>query len=384
MRVLVLALLVATLAACGESDPQTAERPAGAWDRLPDPPLSPREMATGLSIAGEAVFAGGSDDRPCPAGADCVAPSGSPLRDGAAFDPRLHRWQRIAPAPVGFSFAYTAVLDGAAYLLVPGEPGRPEAPAAFLRYRLATDRWTRLALPPDPRRRAIVATGGQIIAYAESDESGRIPDLAFDPATGRWDELPDDPLPPSYGRSMAWSGTELVLFAAEIVPQPGSSEPSVIIAAAFDPERRTWRRLPDSEMLGGGARWFAHDGRLIFPALGSAEGGEVGTWDHAYPNGGMLDVARSRWLPLPDAPGGESDFAAGIVAGEKADYFGARGWVLDAGAGTWTRVPSLDGEDAQVDRGIVTAAGRDLIVFGGVRWSEGPRGELLNDAWIWR
>lgn len=61
MRVLVLALLVATLAACGDGDPQTAERPAGSWERLPDPPLSPRELATGLSIGGEAVFAGGSD-----------------------------------------------------------------------------------------------------------------------------------------------------------------------------------------------------------------------------------------------------------------------------------------------------------------------------------
>jgi hypothetical protein len=384
MRVLVLALLVATLAACGDSDPQTAGRPAGAWERLPDPPLSPRELATGLSIAGEAVFVGGSDDRLCPAGADCVASAEAPLRDGAAFDARLRRWERIAPAPVGFSFAYTAVLDGAAYLLVPGEPGRPDAPAAFLRYRRATDRWTRLELPPDPRRRAIAATGEQIVAYAESDESGRIPDMAFDPATGRWTTLPDDPLPASYGRSMAWSGRELVLFGAEIVPQPGSSEPSVIIAAAFDPERRTWRRLPDSEMLGGGGRWFAHDGRLIFPALGSADGGEVGTWDHPYPNGGMLDVARNRWLPLPDPPGGEDDFAAGIVADEKADYFGARGWVLDADAGTWMRVPSLDGDDADVSRGSVTAAGRDPIVFGGVRWSDGPRGELLNDAWIWR
>jgi hypothetical protein len=176
------------------------------------------------------------------------------LRDGAAFDPGPQRWERIAAAPAGFSFAHGAIVDGDAYVLAPGEPARPDAPAAFLRYRRAQDRWMRLALPPDVRRRALVATDKQLIAYAESDEGSQIEDVAFDPASGEWTEVPDDPLPPSSGRTMAWSGRELVLFAHELVPQPGSREPSVVIAAAFDSDRRTWRRLPDSEVLGGGAR----------------------------------------------------------------------------------------------------------------------------------
>ena len=159
-----------------------------------------------MTIDGEAVFAGGSDADPCPANAGCVAPDAPPLRDGAAFDPGLRRWKPIADAPVGFSFAYPAVVGGAAYLLAPGEPRRPHAPAAFLRYRRAEDRWTRLALPPDARRRALVATDEQVIAYAESDEGDRLPDVVFDPSSGDWSELPDDPLPPSFGRTMAWSG----------------------------------------------------------------------------------------------------------------------------------------------------------------------------------
>jgi hypothetical protein len=135
-------------------------------------------------------------------------------------------------------------------------------------------------------------------------------------------------------------------------------------------------------MLGGGARWFAHDGRLIFPALGSADGGDDG-WGRPYPNGGILDVELGRWLPLPDAPDGEDEFAAGVVAGRQADFFGDTGWILDAVAEDWMLVPSLDGGDQMVTRGSVTAAGRDMIVFGGVRWGGGLQGELLDEAWMW-
>ena len=55
------------------------------------------------------------------------------------------------------------------------------------------------------------------MAYAESEERDAVKDMAFDPATKEWSALPDDPLPPTYGRTMAWSGRELVLFAAELV-----------------------------------------------------------------------------------------------------------------------------------------------------------------------
>jgi hypothetical protein len=383
MRVVLIVVLAAALAACGSAELETGERSSGSWDRLPAAPLSPRESATAVSIDGKAVFVGGSDADPCPPTADCAAATVPPLRDGAVFDPGLRRWERIADAPVGFSFAHSVVVDGDAYLLVPGEPGRPGAPAAFLRYRSAEDRWMRLALPPQARRRARVATDEQVIAYSESDEGSQIPDVVFDPSSDEWMPLADDPLPKSFGRSMAWSGRELVLFAQELVPQPGSREPSVVIAAAFDPDRGTWRRLPDSEILGGGARWFAHDGRLIFPALGSADGGEVGNWGRSYPNGGILDLDKDRWLPLPDPPEGENEFAAGIVAGGQADYFADTGWVLDAVARDWIRVRPRDGGDPMVTGDSVTAAGRDMIVFGGVRWRDGVHGELLDETWIW-
>jgi hypothetical protein len=381
MRTVVVLVLALVAGGCAEQE--SSGRSSGAWDRLTPAPLSPRESTTALSIDGEAIFVGGSDADPCPPSADCAAPAAAPLRDGAAFDPGRREWTPIADAPVGFSFADSAVIDGTAYLLVPGEPGRPNAPAAFLRYRRAEDRWTRLPLPPNARRRGLVATGDRVIAYTQSDEGGVIPDVAFDPGSGEWMPLPDDPLPRSFGRTMAWSGRELVLFAQELVPQPGSQEPSVVIAASFDPDRDAWRRLPDSEILGGGARWFAHGDQLILPALGSADGGEVGNWGRPYPNGGILDLDGDRWLPLPDPPAGEDEFSAGVVAGDRSDVFGETGWILDAVAEDWVPIPPLRTGNDMVTGSSVAAAGRDVIAFGGVRWNDGEQIQLLDETWTW-
>jgi hypothetical protein len=370
-RALVLVVVVSVLAGCGAAGHEAS---GGSWERLPAAPLSPREPGVALAIGGEALFIGGDDD-PCPPSADCAARTPG-LRDGAAFDPASRHWKRIADAPVAFTFADSAVVGDSAYLMTDG---------VFLRYQRAADRWTRLPAPRDAYRRELVAAGPRIVAYAQAGEGHPAPDLVFDPKRGRWAKLPGDPLPPSYARTMAWNGRELVLFTSESPPppeSPGSRKPSLVLAAAFDPDRATWRRLADSEILGGGARWFADHGRLILPALGSADGGEVNNWGRSYPNGGILDVAANRWLPLPNAPEGEDEFGAGVVAGGRGDFTAIRGWVLDAAAEKWLRVPQLDSPDAAVSRGV-TAVGRDMVVFGGVRFGDAARGELLDEAWMW-
>ncbi len=389
LRAQLLVFIAAALAACSGIGTDPSGRSSGSWKQLRDPPLSARESALGLWMEGEALIFGGSDADPCPPSAGCVAPTDPPLRDGAAFDLARQAWRRLAPAPVGFSFAEGVVVRGAAYILTNGEPGRPHAPPAFLRYRSAEDDWTQLRFPPGDGNRSIVATDEYVVAFSTSDEGGRIPDLVFDPATGEWARLPDDPLPRSFDRTMAWSGRELVLFAHELVPQPGAREPSLVIAAALDLDSRTWRRLPDSEMLGQGARWFNLDGRLIFPALGSADGGEVSNWGRSYPQGGILDPRLGTWSTLPAPPAGvdasaREEVAAGIVAGREADYFGHRGWILDAVAQEWTAIPPLDHDEPLITGRSVTAAGRDMLVFGGIRWGEETmQGELMTDAWIW-
>lgn len=386
----VLASVGFSLAGCGaEEESARGERATGALERLPAAPLGPRETALGVWTGHETLVMGGSDAPPCPPTADCVAPAEPPLRDGAAFDPARRVWRRIADAPVAFSDAVGAVVRDVVYVLAPGMSGRPGAPPAFLAYRPAEDRWERLPFPPGEAYRALTAAGARVVAHSTSDEYGAEPDLVFDPRTGRWSELPDDPLPPSFDRSMAWAGGLLVLFGKEIVSNPGSEEPALALAAALDLETGRWRRLPDSETLdayAGQVRWFEVGGRLINPAPGYLDGGEVNGWDRPYPHGGVLDPRTGEWSDLPARPEAALDdtaYGAGLVAGEAAHYYDYRGFVLDAEANDWIRIPALPESD-DVSGRTVAPAGRSLLVFGGTRWRrDTTRAELLDDAHLW-
>ena len=384
--VALLASAALVTAACGAQEPAGPEKAgdSAVWQAVPAGPLSPREGALALWTGREVLLIGGSDAPPCPPTASCVPPDMPPLADGAAFDPQTGTWRRIADAPVPFEWAEGTVMDTTAYLWIPGSPGRPSADPAFLAYRIEEDRWEELPFPSgDPGHfRGIVQAGDRIVAYTGSDEQGEQPDLVFDPAAGSWNELPPDPLSPSFDRSMAWSGRELVLFDHELVPNPGSEEPAVTRAAALDVETGSWRRLPNSEILASGP-WVLANGRLVNPMLGGADGGEVNKWGPTYPYGGILDPASGRWSALPDPPDGEEDFGSGVLTEPGGHYFGYRGWILDTTAGTWLEIPDLDGDELVTGRTVV-AAGADLFAFGGARWKEhGVEATLLAEAWIW-
>jgi hypothetical protein len=282
------------------------------------------------------------------------------------------------------------VVGTTAYLWVPGSPERSDADAGFLTYHIEEDRWEELPLPPGDLGwlQGIVQAGEQIVAYSGSDEQGEQPDFVFDPATSSWSELPPDPLSPSFDRSMAWSGRELLLFDHELVPNPGAEEPALTRAAALDLESGSWRRLPDSEILATGP-WVVVNGRLVNPTLGGADGGDDG-WGRAYPYGGILDPASGEWAALPHPPGGEEDWGSGVLdtpGGVHTDsgghYFANRGWILDTSDNAWIEIPPLDTGELVTGRTVV-AAGTDLLVFGGARWkANSVDATLLADAWVW-
>jgi hypothetical protein len=370
---------------CGAAEPRLEPRSSGAssWRAVPAGPLSAREGALGLWTGREVVLVGGSDAPPCPPNAECVAPDVPPLADGAAFDPESETWRRIAPSPVPFEWAQGIVVGATGYVWIPGSPGRPKAESAFLAYRIEDDRWDTLPLPSGDLGwyHGIVQVGDRIVLYSSSDEESKQPDLLFDPRSATWSELPPDPLSPSFDRSMAWGGRELILFDHELVPNPGSEEPAVTRAAALDLKAGSWRRLPDSEILATGP-WVLADGRLLNPVLGGADGGR-NAWGRRYPFGGILDPASGRWSDLPEPPTGEDDFGSGVLTSSGGHYFGYRGWILDATSDTWIELPAL-GDDEHVTGRTVVNAGADLLVFGGANWAYGAsEGVLLDDAWSW-
>jgi len=391
-------MLALGLGACGSSGsdgepgPVAVEAGSGAapggWERLPDPPLAPRARVVSVWTGREAIFVGG-DRFLCPPGDSCVAPDEPPFADGAAFDPGTRSWRPIAPSPVAFSDASTAVVGDDVYFLAMGVPGVPGNTPAFLRYAVGDDAWHELPFPgDDPGWYHLVGAGEVLVAHTGTDEQGERPDLVFDPRGDEgWTELPADPLSPAFDRRMVWSGEHLHLFDHALVANPGSERPSLTRAARLDLVTGAWERLPDSAMLGT-SPWFVEDGVLVNPDLGSADGGEVNGWGRSHPYGGSFDTGSASWSPLPaapDTPEGVDAHSAGVIGSTGGLAVDTHGWLLDLRTDTWIELPEVPDPPEHTRRNVV-AAGTDLVAFGGERWSDGgdPGGEVLGDAWIWR
>lgn len=372
-RVFPAILVLVALSACGS---RSDERSSGGWERLAGSPLTARTSAVGVWTGHEVLFVGGTTFT-CAPNASCAAPDGPPLSDGAAVDLDANTWRRVSPAPVPVLDASAAVIGGDVYLLASTDyrDGR-----GFLRYGVDADRWEELALPgPTEAGYRLVAAGGELVAYAALQGNPGSPDLFYELEANRWSELPAAPLTAGYDRTMVWAPPHLYLFDREAIPEPLPGRPSPTRAARLDMGSRNWERLADGMILTTGP-WLVERDRLTNPLLGGADGGDVNNWGRAYPNGGVFHLTTGLWHELPDSGGGAAA-VAGAVGEHGALYLGTSGLLLDARRGQWRRMPAFPG-GGRADPTVVSA-GRDAVVFGGVRWGRNG-GHLLDDVWIWR
>lgn len=372
---LVVFLAIAT-AACssspGTGSPTALETtpPSGVgWTRLPDPPLAARTQSTAAWTGTEVIVAGGWEFE-CGPTADCAVPNDITFADGAAYDPATETWRPIADAPTPFAGSSGTVVDGNVYILTRECWNMDCDPhIGLLRYQPAADVWDAYPPPPVEGEFHIAATDAAVIAYSQSDENGQVPDWRFDASTETWSELPNDPLPRSFDRQIVADGEDLLLFASPL-DWDGDGDRQ-LAAARYDSAIADWEWLPPSGVSGFHA-WLADGHVVINPHFRSA-------------GGGVYDIERNTWDPLPPAPpvvDWDADLA-GVLGADRATFAAPRGWVLDL-TGGWTEIAPLDDRmDFWVGAGI-TNIGRDLFLFGGERWTNEGVGGLLGDAWIWR
>ena len=347
------------------------------WQQLPASPLSPRSDAHAFWTGSSVLVIGGSDDVRCPPNADC-ADREPALSDGAAYDLETETWTELPDAPVPLGHLSGGVVAGTLYVWVPGiEVG---AQPAFLSYTPGNEAWVELDPPPIGRESwlNLVPAGDLLVAYHGSQEAGVAPDLAYDPAKDSWMELPLDPLTPAFDRQMVWVDGALVLLGNELVPNPGSEAPAVVLAARLDLESGTWQRYADSEVLGDPWQWTGD--RLVNPAIGGADGGQVNNWGRSFPNGGILNPGTGEWSELPDTPDGPGDFG-GITAAGGGWAVSADGWAFHVASGTWVEMRRPDAGAAEMGQAAVWAGDR-LFVFGGSRIAN-ERFALVEDGWTW-
>ena len=369
-----MVVLVLVLSGCGVAGPSLDVPRSAAlqWERLPDPPLSPRALGALLWTGRELLALGGDTAPPCPPTAGCVGPS-EPQRDGAAYDPVTNRWRPLAPAPrplVG-----PGVLDGGIVWFQTSEDAAP-----LLAYDAAADSWTEHPAPPGPAAASFIlgVSEGRPVALRKEQRDQALPDAVYDPGSRSWEALPPDPLRPSFDRAAVATPQGLLVTGAEAVDEPGVL-PAFVRASLLDVRRQTWERLPDSDQLVG-AGIAVHGNRAIWPDLGGSDGGQTNGYGRLIPAGGVLDLVTRTWDRLPGAPaegsGGWSAYALGGAVSAAAGY------LYDDRDRSWTRLGRPDGGPSTP--GLAAWAGPDLVVVGGLPEVSARAYEHLPGAWILR
>lgn len=423
-------LLAALLSGCGTpaeevtSGSTTTAGPGAGWEQLPPSPLSPRGRAVlvdlgdaGLLVVGGDMVADCRDMRDAPADEEasgqssgassgptvlsastlsCVAPERDPrLSDGAILDSPTGEWRRTADAPAPLSDLSTGVVigDTVYFWSWPSVATNGPTEGTWMSYDVSDDAWTRLAAPPSAYLR-VVRAGDRILGFHGSEERGPVRDLVYDPATDSWSELARDPLSPSFDRFMVWTGREVVLLANELVPNPGSERPSLVRAAAYDPGTEQWRRLQDSETVGGYDTWWWSGGRVVNAVQRSSDGGETNNWGRDYPYGGVLDPATGEWSALPPERPATPECAKEKQSWDMNLGYQAAGpdivvhdsLALHVSKARWELVP-CNPPRADFKFASTWALG-GLVAFGGYDEFHEP-GKLIeyqfsNSTWLWR
>ncbi len=360
--------------------PTTGQTRDAAWLPVPEGPLTARHSAVGAWVGNRFVVVGGMTSAPCADTADCEI-TAFPRSDGAAFDPESGAWTRIADAPAPVAGQVAVVGDRMFVQSLVSGPGATET-WSFLAYDPRSDAWEQLR-PAPPVWGALVTAGDHILSIAPSDENTPAIDAVFDPATGAWRELPDDPLGPSYDRQAVWLGDRLLLTAKDLVDNPGAAEPSLSRLAVLEgspasPESLRWRVLPDSDIIGYDPMAVA--GRVVFPDLGSTDGGAVDGWGRSVDLGGILDPATLSWRPLPEPPAGPG-LERYATHTRTSLRIGDRGFVaghlLDPVTEDWLSVPVLPGPD-RTEGTLVTNDGAVLLWGGAADGANRADGYLLG------
>ena len=303
---------------------------AHGWQPLPESPLGARSDAHAFWTGERVLVIGGGGGQPCPPNADCDVPVRRSVRRRRRLRPvdrGMDRDRAGADPARGNSAARSCRT-----CCTSSSTGRSRdrRSAAFLAYHLRDDRWVELEAPPIEGNAsvALVAAGDRVVALSPDPGAAgwRGPrSTTLRPMCGLTSRRP--PLARAFDRSAVWTGRELLMVSLDLVDQPNSARPSLYRAAALDLGAGTWRRLPDSEVLGWSPTWFWSGDRLVNPAIGSADGGEVNNFGRAFPFGGIFDVGSGAWSTLPDPPA-VANVLQGVSVGGPEDVVSSEGFVL--------------------------------------------------------
>jgi hypothetical protein len=201
---------------CGDAlSNGAAYNPAtGIFRKVAPSPLAPEQRPIGVWTGRELILLvsgiSAVDGKPLPAR----------LARAAAYNPATDSWRRLTSLPQhGTRFVGTAVWDGREMLVV---ATGAQAQSAFA-FNPATNRWRRLAsLEPGHVGASAVWTGKRLLLWGGTRYDSKLGDVAaphglvYAPRTNRWSALPQWPLRPRIGSTVAWTGRALIVWGGVI------------------------------------------------------------------------------------------------------------------------------------------------------------------------
>ena len=264
--------------------------------------------------------------------------------------------------------------------LLVGTAARTTAPLAGSWHTLA-----RSPLAVDDARTS-VWTGTELLLVGR--HSKRAPDgavlsrldvaAAYDPAKNVWRRLPFPPGSHAFMKySSVWTGKEMIVWGQGI-------------RDAFNPATNQWRRLPDSKLLS------IHDGFGLVAWTGREMlGWGGGCCGDAFSDGVAYNPAANTWRALPQAPLPGSQHPIGAWTGRELVVFvGTRAAAYNPATNQWRRIAPLP---APRDGATAVWDGTEVLVVGGAskvgfaydpasnRWRRLPPMESprFNAATVW-
>jgi hypothetical protein len=289
-----------TLAASSTGRPPAAIE---EWTAAADPPLTPRTGAVTATIDEQFVVIGGR----CPGSDECP--------DAAAYDPGKGAWRGLARPPLALDDTATWSVLGSV-LYVASATGK-----GVWAYDAITDQWSQLpALPTGTTVRQLVATGAVLLALGETPAD----DASFDPDSGRWADVPDDPYPAGTTRLAAFTGKELIVGA--------SRDSSGLQFRVFFQEDEHQPPADPGEPL---ASVSATGGRMVSEPSASTV---------LFPSDGGTPILRTggaeKWTAIPQGDPERGPLIDGTSGG---DWIAVNGHLFDGNTGTWRTLPALPG-----------------------------------------
>lgn len=180
----------------------------------------------------------------------------------------------LVAVTVGFLAAGAGILIGRATTSAEAAPSWRALPKAPISGHLASAVWTGSEM--------IVWGGGADVGNGRPGAAG----AAYDPSARTWRLLPQAPAGVEGGAALAWTGTELVVWASNSPDGPAG-------AAVYDPAADSWRGLPAGPLGWREGYTSAWTGKELLVV-----GGNLGD-TLAKPVAAALDPTAGAWRLLP-------------------------------------------------------------------------------------